>query len=1128
MTVETKCNQLIARTLQQILAKKVELRTGADSKVLVCIEGFSKEVFAEVKRIFSDKAEIYWAEEESGDTLVRKRNDTDSTLPLVIFTDTYFAESQSLSHFSRIQEQLLLENNDYRDILLKEIFPSHKADTMAVIKEATGVIINEIKPSLLEIVDYLSSSGGDVIDEETVFKNLGKELWRLGLFSYEKLINDNIRIKRKMGRDCLLTDRFSIYLRHNKVYSSDGYRSRFSFERVFPSNILDDEEKKILFSYSKGESIKTCYQEIDFLRVRGFLKKPRSEEERKKSSKGKERPEWSDVLTEIPNVFSGGGGYQIQFKDEEKFIIHLNKIDISNLFGPVASFEKWNASLTAAINNRNNNNGEDVNENMLDISISSVSDNHSSDTKVFSLNTSSFFSQKDGDIEEFDIDEKALPKLTSFTNEWAIFKEKRREIIDVVRYPGAVTLPLDVEAYVRSYLKLIKILWDNAAQWAQIVGFHSILKTIILLDMDGYKEEKDEFIVRPSHPFILFQRRLHEVFALDWLDAKRDIADDDETDSLTPYDLSCESLFENFSKNWPLYMAWKEGESPYDFNISDNKVTYRNRKIYSPPKFFLRKYLSDAIEWYLEKNPLAAHTLKLTVLNPHDGKEIFQALERLFASTNRKPRPESIYLNAIGPDNSETLSFFDIKVNTAPGDLSEMFLRHQYRFQPFCHYKKELIKSEKQNGGQPWLTLWLDKITSQNEKADKKKDIDIIMALDPFREQSIIIDNFMPIEMADAITRYFFEFENGTIDLLNFLTGSDRIHMRLAFEALSIMAIKRGAEKRTYSESNPKPEISKELMQTMLRNGKYAIVLDRTQNYYGAERLMDEFTQLEKKNNREILPILQEVFKGTNCFFLNPSQSSKIELKILDHLAENVHLPGWFEAVYNDFILGRSFWRHFFDNDRQWFIPLDRFPDWMMGCLVKNEKDDTGASPSIDVGTYAVCFQFQENVSQNTISYYAELIKQENKDDETKVEYSLDLSFLNRSGSDVSIFDRLKRKVFYNTLHPLVINPYQSWFLALLARGEILFKETKKPLMPKNNPSTIGKIKGWYLRYLTIQFVKLYSNKVEMSDNERHIFLDLFDQLKKDCPHFLKDFLTHLQMYKPKLFETNLFFKRYQ
>lgn len=186
---------------------------------MVCLEGFSENVFWELKAIYGNEAEIYRASEEQGSELVRLRNDANLIKPLVIFSDAYFAESQSLAHISRITDNILLQDKQYLKELVSTAFKD-KVDE--VIHEAVQKIMNIIKPSLEELADYLV----DAAAPGNIYNNMGTALWRLEVFSHQNLVSAN-HIKGATTGD-YLQKKFENQLKNNFKYSRAAYRTRFN------------------------------------------------------------------------------------------------------------------------------------------------------------------------------------------------------------------------------------------------------------------------------------------------------------------------------------------------------------------------------------------------------------------------------------------------------------------------------------------------------------------------------------------------------------------------------------------------------------------------------------------------------------------------------------------------------------------------------------------------------------------------------------------------------------------------------------------------------------------------------------------------------------------------------------
>lgn len=1115
MTDEDSRDLLLAKTLESILKKRFSQR--GEGKAMVCLEGFSASVFQVLKENYGSEAKIYWAGEEQGPELVRLRNDADLIKPLVIFSDAYFAESQSLAHLSRITDNLLLENNDYLKELVAAAFREKVDD---VIHEVVLKIKRSIKPSLEELTDYLVNAASATGD---IYNNMGTSLWNLGLFSHLDLVNKNCYKKAINGE--YLQKKFENQLKNNLKYSRAAYRTRFTIKRVNEASHLDKNQKNLLFDYTRGRNSAECYRQIDFEKIRSLLSRKGKDTEKK--SEPKEQLEENDnILLEMARYFNGKGKYHCRIGKESPFDIDIKTTSWKELFRPIEGFKDWMKSLESELRKIENDKREGDED--LEISI-----------KLKEENTGIVFSLPDPRqyLKHSIPDTKSILEYANNSGEKELteaakrFAEKRKKIPTFISIPFSVTMDIDIKGYIRTYLELLIILWENATQWAHQKWFHELLKELVTLDL-GKKDH--EMVVKPSHPFALFRRRLTEALALELIE-NREISEEPEDEENSLFNKIYEEAENHFSKNWPRYLALIDIDEPLHFDLSDRQLIYRRHLDYNPQKPTLDRELNPQILSYIEKNPLASHTFFLKVLNPLNGKELFNALQKLFEQRQKNNVPESIFLKAVGPmdveaNEPETLSYFDQQAESREQKQGEMFLVPLNRLHPFCRYEKKLEERDKDG----WLNEWIKK---NSAGSSEKVDIaDICIAMDPFREKHRVIDNFMPPGISAAIDDYFKDFKKGTIDLMELLAGPDRIYVRLAFEALSIMVLKRGGERRKYDPGWMDTGEYMKLMECMKDKGEWKILVDNNLSDYYAEQLESEI----EKSGEKVSTIVHESSTGTTYLFITPKLEQKSHSpKHWPWIPAESQEEEWFKrfqdwlgTMYKDFIENEQYYEELYAHYCQWLIPLRYFPDWLILLLFPKEPDDEPIAESS--ASYYLRFKFK--IEGDTI-YYDAKFKEKLKDNkcQTIKTVKIDMAFLNCDKpvirSHYSLLDNLKRRAFSDVLKTFCTNPYQAWFLALLKREEMKAVEKEELFVDDTagrGKISLGKIAVWRLRMLIVYMIKFYSKHHGISADDRHTIMTLFENIEKGCPGFFGDLVEHIEKQKPKLFEELFFLEKYK
>lgn len=1128
-------NSLIANTLYHILKDRFK-KSGQNSmeKSLLCLEGFSHDVFIILKDLYGTNADFFWTGEEiRGEELVQKRNDSNTKKPLIVFISDYFPESQSLQHFSRLTEKMLLVEDSYLKILIETAFT--KKITLKLednlLTEAIKKIVNILAPSLLVLAKYLDSVGKKpASNPDQFYENMGKSLYHLGTFSYKKLIKDNKKINSK-GKD-LLKLSFETYLKHNLQYSRPNYRHHFTNERL--TELKDDKKRRLLFDFAKNENIEKCLEDVDFEDVKGMLKRPRISPGKKASDKGDDYPEksiWEGLLRneeefrkDEDNILSCKFGSSDDIKG---FKVKLKPIPQKDFLKPFPDFENWNSSLAKAIENnhkeskKSKSTENDDSENNIEIEITLYLDLENSDRKIsFQLDCSENENKipGPGDTNEWS---KWIEKSNSeeIKNAAIDFKEKRNEILKQEHFTksGFVTMAMDIEGYICSYIALVNEFLRNADKYASYDWYMELLKEFIALDF--IKGEK-ELNIFPTHPFILFKQRLKEILFLELL---RSGLRKDKSGWFEFIKEIENGINDIFAGCWPHYIALEEGKPPFNFRIIEEEPGYKYhaREDYYPQKSHIDKTLNPQIEKYVTEHPLAQHCVRLTVLNPFDGKDLFTAIEKLYNKNPLKQTPQSIFFTAVGPNDNETLSFFDSK-----NEEVEMFMKQANGILPFCRYEKCLIKDE------DWVISYLKK------DEFKKKSSDIVFAVDPFWQKYGIKDNLMPYEESEAIMQNFKDFPEANFDVLLLLTGPDRIYLRLALEALSIMAVKRSKECRKYIENNANSNDYELLFNTVQTFSQWTILQDRNINDYYAEELSKTIEILCKK---PVSVFVQNILQGGVYLFITPSQQNDENLhtkSLPAHLKEDKRFIAWFKAIYYKFNGSVSFVKEFFSSSFQWFVPVNLLPEWIIEWKEEQNKgqeedqnveDDNSVSIDRDPADYLlrIAFQPEENLGFSfTTSIHTLKNNELERSNEIVTDFSDILKISEGKKNEDRLFNILRRKTLYRTLLSLINNPYQSWFLSLMNRENIDFIENKKEKYGHyTDVEAIGKMRIWELRRLTTYLIRLYSKNPGIYLDYYLRLRDFFRYIDSNIPDFKKLCLVHLKKKNPKLFETNEYLK---
>ena len=1135
MNLRQKRDRLIAETLQKILNQRFEQSPGGKS--LVSLEGFSADVYKELKEMAAPQADVFWAGETRGEELIRMRNDPEEDRPLVIFIGAYFPESQSLEHFSRITVQMILENENYRETLLRQAFYNiEHLSGDELVREAVKKMIRTLQPSLEAMSGYLISirdktrDEGQGKNEALFYENMGKELWRLGVFSYRDLIFDNNR-KTPSTNVELLKASYETYLKHNLQYASPGYRSRFTYERL-SSNELDTEQRKLLFDYARNMNADKCLQKVDFSTVKRLLKRPRTGPGKTANVPDTEKPE-KDILEGIFNRFNGTGNYKLTFGDADNFAVDLEPISTAKALEPEPTFNQWNTRLNEAIHKyykqKAPGDAGDEDKPTIEITVTRHEEKKGNRKEIFLL-----------DLEE--LESNNTPASIENWNELikksndddikeaaAKFVQTRDEVLKEIKNPGFLTLPLDLESYISTYLKLLITLWQKAANAFQFDWFKELLKSFVNLDMEETSE--GELKILPAHPYRLFKQRLKEMMILELLnqtdgeDNKENRAGKDETGEKYNINEFSDLMDEIFIKCWPRYFGKKEGKPPLRCNTGDEETRYKPRESYLPRKTMLSQTLNPQIEYYVKENPLAFYGIRLKVLNPTDGQELFNAIDELYKNRSMPYVPRFIYLTAIGPNKTGTMSHFDKQVEAMDKEEVDIFLKRPNRLLPFCRYEKQLIKEK------DWMKSWL------NDSESAGDDVDIFFAVDPFWDRFEVRDDVMPTEESAAIDRYFKDFEQGKSKPLDFLAGPDRIYLRLALEALSIMVSRRISDRHKYEDEGIDYKDYVALVKKMRAAGQWTIVQDHNINDYYAEELAH---MLEDEIEQPVSTLIKNSSQGGIYLFITPSQEKqdKIEARsIPKHLENRKDFQSWMATVYHEFIKAEGFMKIFFESPCQWLIPLNRLPRLLIDFRQDDETGETPESVSTNDATkYFLRLVFsppQEdgNVHFGTHIYKLEKIDQSGEMKLKKAQDEIETDFSEfikiKMNEPYKIYDRLRRRIFYNELLTLITNPYQAWFLALLNRENVNFTCDLKEEIPEIKDDCTGRLKIWELRRLTTHLIKLYSDKPGISFDLGHYLISFFNYIKTQTPRFLKRCMGHLFRKNPSLSENYSFLRKY-
>jgi hypothetical protein len=870
---------------------------------------------------------------------------------------------------------------------------------------------------------------------------------------------------------------------------------------------------------------------VDFEEVKKILKRPKRLPRSNSDEIGSEETE-KNILIGILKRFIGKGTYSLTFGDAEPFDIALESLPLTSALEPVDPFKKWNMQLNKAIEIFNSKKDANIDEEDPTIEITAIlSELNKPKTKeIF------FFSLEGLDFNKKPISLSHWHKLVENTNDSGIkeavtrFLKSRDEIINEISSPIFLTLPLDIKTYLDSYLQLLILLWRKTPDFSQFEWFRTLLNEFIYLDMEPINKE-EELEMMPPHPYCVFKRRIMELMILELLEKSSEKkksywSEKEEKEEKDKISKISDLLDEIFVKCWPRYLGKEEGKPPLQFNTGDSGTRYKTRKHYLPVRSMLSQTLTSQIGHYVKENPLTSHGIRLNVLNPYDGKDLFNAIDSLYKkykkdkTGNMQNVPHFVSLTAIGPNKSETMSHFDKQVEIQDKEEVAIFLKQPDTILPFCRYEKQLINEKEE-----WILSWLKKSKEQGENND------IFFAVDPFWYRFGVKDDIMSSQEIQAIDRYFQDFEDSKLTVLDFLTGPDRIYLRKALEAFSIMVIKRSGEKRAYEEKTIDFKDYVALVERMKESSEWAIVQDHNVNDYYAQELAD---LLAEKIKQPVSTLVQDSTQGGIYLFITPSQEkdvNKLAKGIPDYLKGDIHFKGWLASVYGNFIEADNFAEIFFESSYQWLIPLNMLPVWFSDFFINNENtvdEETTKEPS----DYLVRLIFKPG--ENTDIYFdIHFYKLENKkltllpdkeEKEIKNDFSNFISI--NKGDPGDLFSRLKRKILYKVLLTLITNPYQAWFLALLFRENVTFKDTsiKKP---SDKDNSTGKLKIWELRRLTTHLIRLYSDKPAISFDLTRTLTSFFRHIEGKTPGFLKRCLMHLNMKNSSFFEDNYVFKKY-
>lgn len=1075
-------DNILAATLTEILEIRIHKTEG--NRALIRIEGFSKNICDLVKeKLGNNYADVVWAE-DAGASLISNRNNPDTSKALIVFLDAYFPESQSLAHFSKITDGLLQEDKEYLDILVKTALKNNKPSR--IISDAIHKIVDNIKPSLDNLTDYLSQVGAVESGDEDRYLRMGKELYHFNVFSHEKLIVKS-KYKQPPENGPCLKQSFLQSLNRNLQCSRPAYKGMFSNKRIATADI-SDEVKKELFNYVIKQS-QEQFENIDYDDVKKVLSKKQSNQ-KKMTPDNDDRVEKS-ILWGLAKRFDGGGEYELEIEEGAKVMkLSISQIDEKNLFKPITEFNDFATEWKKILKEFSENQDRDDDDRSL-VTVRRVDNNNQ---KSFLVDT--------GLMKEIDnFPTTQFGELaTNANNELKIaaadFDEARGKIVqNFINYPGT-TLHLDIESYLVSYISLLSIVWKNAHKWAAQEWFFELLEKVIFLDLEK-KEESKSLEMLPTHPLVLSHRRLEEAMALEMLDNPL-LSGEDENEILKKIQ---EQMYEYFFDAFPLNIPWNDWDTqPLYRKVEEGVVKYmRKGSSRITKKSPLIQALNPRIEEYIQNNPLAKDAIRLTIINPLEGEELYLAVMEL-SSNRKKLNPDRILITAIGPDNPQTFSHFDKHALSEEEKDEKLFQLKKNSLYPFCRYEKRLVEEKERDSS------WLDDYLKDPPNCEKG---DISIAIDPFMQDHKLEDRIISLDLSKKIPEVFNKLNKKELPLINILDGQNCEYFRIGIEALMIMKDKKGADPRSF-----KPVRNTKgypvLMEQMLKDGEWSLIVDRYLDEYTVEQLAE---QLPKALNLDMSSSPLETTEGTVYLFLCPPREPSTKESGPEDIGKPFKL--WVHETYKllikkDTVID-SFWDCYLKNDRQWLIPFDLLPGWLCLLLeksIKNEEEEDEDESSQSTNFLWIVFNERPD---NKMNFSVQLLELK-KDGETQYE---PVRFFNNQKSSVNnhspILNKLVWKILNDTMRSLIVNPYQAWFLAVLNTGssnllydenlfDALFKE-------KRQYKTIGKVRIWRLRNLVQLLTKLIIEQSKISQEDHTIMVSLFEQLRYSCQVFVKEYL---------------------
>ncbi len=299
----------------------------------------------------------------------------------------------------------------------------------------------------------------------------------------------------------------------------------------------------------------------------------------------------------------------------------------------------------------------------------------------------------------------------------------------------------------------------------------------------------------------------------------------------------------------------------------------------------------------------------------------------------------------------------------------------------------------------------------------------------------------------------------------------------------------------------------------MAELGEWGLIVDRYLTDYYAEKLA--ISSLPRKSSG-----------GTTCLVLFPPEKPAYDIKINESLSEYLknkeNFRAWLALAYKDFLSADNFPDIYFSKDRQYLIPLNILPEWFRNSLVSDYEEVNSS-----LSSYLIRLEFKEDVT-NDMVYRSSLLKVIKEKREIYEVENVNLSFLESGNS--SLHNNLKTKIVTDILGTLLINPYQSWFLAVLAlSGSNIKKDGADTFAISDDENiSIGKIEIWRLRRLTTWLIKFNSYRHEKISHDEMMTIDsLFERIIKDSPDFVQNFMNILYNNRPGFFEDNPYLKKF-